>query len=284
MLKKRTALALAITASFSLAHTARADEKAECLAASEKAQQLKDDRKFIKAREQFLVCARDVCPAAVKKDCADQVAELDKKTPSVVFHAKDKAGQDLVAVKVTADGAALTEQLDGRSITLDPGVHTFRFEAAGNDPLEQKIVLAEGERDRAVTVNFGKGVEAGPGGGGHKSAPIAAFVVSGIGLVAMGVGGAFWGIGLGQKGTDEGPGGCKPNCSQAEIDDIHTKLVIGDIVFFGGVAVLAGGLIWTIVHYASGGGSKEGSAQGATFDIAPTVYGRGAVASTTIRW
>ena len=275
---KTNSFIIAVAATITLSSvTAFADEKAECVAASENAQKLKDDRKFIKAREQMLVCARDVCPAAVKKDCADQVADLDKRTPSVVFHAKDKSGQDLVAVKVTGDGTALTEQLDGRGIPLDPGVHTFRFEAAGNEPLEQKIVLAEGERDRNITVSFGK-----PGGDQpvpttKKSAPIGAFIVAGIGLVGMGVGAAFWGIGLGQKGTDTSPGGCAPppagtgtGCSSSEIDSIHTKLVVGDIAFFAGTAILAAGVIWTIVHYAGGGGSKEA----ALLDIA----------SGTIRW
>jgi hypothetical protein len=267
------AASFAAIATFAFTHTARADEKAECVAASENAQKLKDDRKFIKAREQMLVCARDVCPAAVKKDCADQVADLDKRTPTVVFHVKDKGGQDLVAVKITGDGATLTEQLDGRAITLDPGVHTFRFEATGTEPMEQKIVLAEGERDRNITVSFGK-----PGGDqavptGKKGAPIGAFIVAGIGLVGMGVGAAFWGIGIGQKGTDTGPGGCAPSaggtgCSSSEIDSIHTKLVVGDIAFFAGTAILAAGLIWTIVHYASGPSKQEA----AILDIATGTF------------
>ena len=267
------AASLAAVASLTLARTAHADEKADCVAASENAQKLKDDRKFIKAREQMLVCARDVCPAAVKKDCADQVADLDKRTPTVVFHVKDKGGQDLVAVKISGDGNPVAEQLDGRAITFDPGVHTFRFEAAGNEPLEQKIVLAEGERDRNITVSFGKtgGDQVVPTA--KKGAPIGAFIVAGIGLVGMGVGAAFWGIGLGDKGTAEQPPptGCKPNCPQSTIDDIHTKLVIGDVAFFAGTAILAAGLIWTIVHYASGPSNKEASA---LLDIA----------SGTIRW
>ena len=271
---------IAVAASFTLVPTiAWADEKAECVAASEKAQQLKDDRKFIKAREQMLVCARDVCPAAVKKDCADQVADLDKRTPTVVFHVKDKGGQDLVAVKVTSDGNPIAEQLDGRAVTLDPGVHTFRFESAGTEPMEQKIVLAEGERDRNITVSFGK-----PGGDqvptAKKGAPIGAFIVAGVGLVGMGVGAAFWGIGLGDKGTAETT--CKPDCPKTTIDDIHTKLVIGDVAFFAGTAVLAAGLIWTIIHYA--GTNKEATAAKTTFDIAPAALGRGAVAMTTIRF
>jgi hypothetical protein len=224
-----------------------------------------------------------------------------------VFHAKDKSGQDLVAVKVSADGKPVTEQLDGRSIPLDPGVHTFRFEAEGNDPLEQKIVLAEGEHDRAVNARFGSAgaVETGPVAPPpeKKGAPIGAFVVGAVGLVAMGIAPVFYVMGLNQKSGDEAPGGCAPagggaGCPQSEIDSIQTKLIVGDVLMFGGAAVLATGIIWTIVHYASGGSHKEaanppvaGSAAGGTarapdvlFGVTPTALGRGAVASTTIRW
>ena len=74
----------------SASHAALADTKAECVAASEKAQQLRDDRKLIEARDQFLACARDACPAAVKKDCADQIADVNKRTPSVVVRQRER--------------------------------------------------------------------------------------------------------------------------------------------------------------------------------------------------
>ena len=106
-----------------------------------------------------------------------------------------------------------------------------------------------------------------------KSAPIGAFIVAGIGLVGMGVGAAFWGIGLGQKSDLEAGGSthCAPNCTDAQISTVHTSLVVGDVLFFSGTAILAAGLIWTIVHYASNPSNKEASA---LLDIA----------SGTIRW
>ncbi len=264
-----------------------ADSKAECVAASEKAQQLRDDRKLIEARVEFLACARDTCPTAVKKDCADQLADVDKRTPSVVVHAKDKNGQDLVAVHVTSDGAVLTEQLDGRSIPLNPGLHTFRFES-GSDSQEQKIVLSEGEHDRAVAVQLGQpAVVVGPPIEPHtkKGVPVAAFIVGGVGLVSMAVAPIFYAMGLSQKSGDEKT--CAPpngtGCTNDEINSIQTKLVIGDVFMIGGAVILAGGLIWTIVHYATG--NKE-SPNAAAFvpSIAPTLFGRGAVAGATFRW
>ncbi|HSQ63690.1 MAG TPA: hypothetical protein VLM85_10775 [Polyangiaceae bacterium] len=285
-------LAALVACSVTASEAARADDKADCIATSEKAQSLRDDQKLLEAREQFLACARDVCPGAVKKDCADQVADLVKRTPSVVFRAKDKSGQDLVAVKVTADGKVLTEQLDGRAISLNPGVRAIRFEAAGNAPLDQKVVLAEGEHNRPVTAVLGTGVASAaaaepskPPSAGKQSAPVGAFAVGGIGIVSMGVAPIFYVMGLNQKSADEAPAGCKNTggCSQSEIDSIRTKLIVGDVFMFAGAAILATGIVWTIIHYA-GGHRESAAAPVAAIDVAPTAYGRGAVASTTIRW
>jgi hypothetical protein len=270
----------------SFAAAAHADTTSECIAASEKGQQLRDDHKLVEAREQFLACARDACPPAVKKDCTDQAAEVEKRTPSVVVRAKGKDGQDLVAVHVTSDGKLLTEQLNGQAVTLNPGVHTFRFDAPDNPPIEQQVVLGEGEHERAVTANFGGGTIGGgtPTVEPKKGLPVGGIILGVVGLVGMGVGSAFYVIGLNQKSADEtNPTGCKygpTGCSTSEINDIRTKLVIGDIAFYGGVALLAGGIIWTIVHYASGGSKKEASTM--AFDVAPTFHG--ATATATLRF
>ncbi len=283
-MKRTLGLCFGMVLVTSLASRAGADVTGDCVSASEKAQQLRDEHKLIKAREQFLACAQNVCPSAVKKDCADQVAELDKRTPSVVVRAKDKNGQDLVAVKVTSDGDVVTEQLDGHAVRLDPGVHTFRFEAPGNDPLEQKVVLGEGEHDRPVTASFGK-IEGAGGAPPKTGAPIAAIVLASAGVVAMGVGGLFYGLGFSQLGTDQSSTGCKNmgGCSSGEINSIQTKLAVGDISFYSGVVLAGVGVVLAIIHYTSG--SKEAAAPPvARFDFGPTTLGRGGVASATIRW
>jgi hypothetical protein len=272
--------------------TARADDKAECIAASEKAQQLRDDRKFLKAREQLLVCGRDVCPGPVKKDCADQLTQIDARTPSIVVRAKGKHGEDLVSVKVTSDGVLLTDKLDGRAISLDPGEHALHFELEGAPPTDQHLVIAEGEHNRVVTVSFGPAAVSSVGGGAEpvqkKGPPVGAFVLGGLGVVAAGVvAPIFYVMGLDQKSADEAPTGCKNTqpggCSQGEIDSIRTKLVVGDVFMGVGVAAVIGGVVWAVVHYTSG--SKEtATPAAAAFDVAPTAYGRGAVASATLRF
>src|SRR5271156_3625369 len=67
---------------------ARADEKAACIAASEDAQQLKLDGKLTLARARLLGCARAECPAIVRQDCAQWIAEVDAALPTVVLGAR----------------------------------------------------------------------------------------------------------------------------------------------------------------------------------------------------
>ena len=270
----------------SFAALAHADPTKECIAASEKGQQLRDDHKLLEAREQFLACARDACPPAVKKDCADSVADVDKRTPSVVVHAKDKSGADLVTVHVTDGGKPFTDQLNGQAVPLNPGVHTFRFEAEGQTPIEQQVVLGEGQKDRDVTVSFGGGGGGGGTGPGpeqpapKKGAPIGGIVLGVVGLVGMGIGTAFYVSGFNEKSNDEktcAPAAGGPGCTTGQINDIQTQLVVGDIAFYTGVALLAGGIIWTIVHYTSGGSHKEASTASVSF--VPMPHGATAAAS-----
>ena len=62
-------VAVPIAIATTTASTARADDKEQCVAASEQAQTLKDEGKLRAARSQLLACARDVCPGIVRKDC-----------------------------------------------------------------------------------------------------------------------------------------------------------------------------------------------------------------------
>ena len=132
-----------------------ADEVATCVKANEQAQSLRDEGKYKRAREQLLVCTRDVCPGIVRKDCMQWLSDLDASMPSVVINAKDAGGRDLVDVKVTVDGQPLTEKLDGKPIAIDPGEHAFHYEAAGAPPVDDKILLHAGEKNRVLAVKLG---------------------------------------------------------------------------------------------------------------------------------
>ncbi|HEY6463012.1 MAG TPA: hypothetical protein VIY73_22740, partial [Polyangiaceae bacterium] len=140
------ALALAV-ASASFGPAARgADPKAECIAAADHGQSQRDEGHYLRARESFAVCLRDVCPKIVVQSCTRWMRELEDAMPTVTLAAKDAAGQDLTAAHVTVDGAPLTEVLDGKPVAVDPGPHVLRFEKAGSEPAEEHIVLGAGEK------------------------------------------------------------------------------------------------------------------------------------------
>jgi len=153
------AIAVALVA---LPRAAHADAKAECVAAVDQGQQLRDESKYRRAREAFVTCARDVCPGVVAKRCTQWLGDLDKAMPTVVLAARDEHGGDVSDVRVSLDGALFAERLDGAPIAIDPGEHVLRFERAGSDPVEQKIVARANEKGRVIAVTI------------HPSAPVSA--------------------------------------------------------------------------------------------------------------
>jgi hypothetical protein len=144
----------ALFASLTVATVAQADDKQACNDAYRQAQVLRNDHKLVEAREQLRVCAGGSCPGFIAKDCSDWLKADESKTPSVVLAAKNPAGADLFDVKVTMDGAPLSSKLDGLAIDVDPGPHTFAFDAPEGHA-EQKIVVAEGAKAQRVAVTFG---------------------------------------------------------------------------------------------------------------------------------
>ncbi len=128
---------------------------ADCLGASEASVKLRTEHKLRDARAQLLTCAAASCPADIRAECSRRVELVNAAIPTIVFEAKDGAGNDLVAVKVTMDGRPLVERLEGTAISLDPGEHKFVFEVAGQAPVTKVLVLRESEKDRRERIVIG---------------------------------------------------------------------------------------------------------------------------------
>jgi hypothetical protein len=288
------ALRFATTSAFALALVAtampaRADARAECLAASEKAQQSRNSGKLSEAREQLAICGRAECPKLIQQDCAQWMSEVLAVLPSVVPGARDKRGRDIVDVKLSIDGKVVTEALDGKPLPVDPGVHVFKFETKGAPALDEKIVVRQGEKNRIVTVTFAigdapdnaTGKKPGAVDVGHdsdrrdgrdrggSSPPIAAFIVGGLGLVALGT--ALY-INLdanadARKLRDE----CAPKCNPADVDDVEQRRIIAGVTAAAGGALLIAGVVLFLVH--NSGDSRGSRANGPTFAVAPITGG-----------
>jgi hypothetical protein len=275
-----SAVALALIA---IAAPARADERAACVTASEKAQQLRNAGKLSEARDQLVICGRAECPKLVQQDCTQWMSELLSMLPSVVPGAKDRRGRDIIDVKVVVDGKVVTETLDGKPIPVDPGVHVFKFETKGAPAIDEKIVVRQGEKNRIVTVTFAIGEDPNeqqkkPGpidvdhdsdrrdkDRGGSSPPIAAFVVGGLGLVALGT--ALY-INLdanadARKLRDE----CAPRCNPDDVDDVEQRRIIAGVTAAAGGALLIAGVVLFFVH--NSGDSRGARARGPSFAVAP---------------
>lgn len=218
-----------------------ADERADCASAADQAQQLRDEGKYRRAREQLLICARDVCPAPIKRDCLDWLSQMDSVAPTVVLGAKDGT-KDLIDVKVSVDGVPLTEKLDGKPIPMDLGQHTFKFEYQGQTK-EETVVIGAGQKGRNIAVVFGgatpgptPGPSPAPSRGGDNSL-VPAFIVGGIGVAGI-ISFAIFGL-SGKGDVSDLEKTCKPNCKESDVDAARTKLIIADISLGIGVVALA---------------------------------------------
>ncbi len=241
----RAAIALAVIATGP--GEARADDVDACVTASDKGQELRDQGRLRAARERFVACAAKRCPAIVQKDCAAWMAEVDEKLPTVAIHARDAEGRDIADVRVSVDGEAIAERLDGRALTVDPGSRTFRFVKAGAPEVAMTLLLREGEKGRLVDVVLGA-----PALAGVKdrtfSVPPAAWVLGGVSIAAIGAGVGF---GLAAKtAVDDmrATGGCAPFCDPARVDGARRDMILANVLFGVGGAALATGVILTIVR------------------------------------
>ncbi|HEY2518029.1 MAG TPA: hypothetical protein VGI39_44465 [Polyangiaceae bacterium] len=257
MVGTSVALCVALVSS-GAAHADSKPTKAQCVAANESGQDLHRIGKLREAKAAFASCLAASCPSAVREDCAERLAEVERALPSVVLGATDAAsGKDLEEVHVTVDGEPLADVLDGKAAALDPGEHRFRFEASGLPPKEETIVLSEGEKTRRVHVVLGNAPIAAVAPPSPASPPSNAGASAqravGLGLLAGGAVAAGAGVVLGllAKNTqDSALGRCRngdPNdCPPQALDDsssAHAEATASTVTFIAAGALLVGGLI-----------------------------------------
>ena len=269
------AVLAATTTLLAVETAARADDREQCASAADQAQQLRDEGKYRRAREQLLICARDVCPAPIKRDCLEWLSQVENTAPTVVFGAKD-ATKDLSDVKVFVDGVAVTDRLDGKPVQMDLGKHTVKFEYQGQTK-EEEVIIGAGQKNRNVTVTFGAAPAAGAGAGAGTPPPggetakegsiVPALVVGGIGVVALG---SFALFGLGGKSdVSHLEDTCKPHCAESDVDKARTKLIIADISLGVGIVALGVATYLLVTRPKIDAEVKTGHASASPRRIAP---------------
>lgn len=250
-----------------LATSAAADVQA-CVTAAEKGQRARSVGKLREAHGHFVVCAAETCPALVRRDCSDWNSELTASIPTVVFGAHDNLGRDLFDVSVTMDGESIIQKLDGKAVMVDPGKHTFRFEAPGRAPVVEATLIKEGERARVISATFETTEPARPSLPAISADPSSIsrrvrhtpypWIVVGAGVVGAAVGAAL------VLSAPSRPSNCSkatqtcvplPNESEANYRDDKARAgradsqpVVGYVVGGAGLAVVAVGLVWHVLE------------------------------------
>jgi hypothetical protein len=255
-------------------------DKATCNAAYEKGQRARKAGDLIRAREAFLLCARDPCPKVFQPECVQWLSEVEKILPSVVFEVTTEVGAPPRAVKVLVDGTVVATRLDGTAVPVNPGEHTFRFEADDRPAVEKRMLVVEGDRARRVSVSMpdpaattsgtgGAASDSGAGAGAAPgSTPWGGWLLLGVGAVAFGSFGYFGLHGLSQRSDLDR---CTPHCNQADIDATRRSFLLADVSLGVGVVAAAAGAYFVLSHSSSPGGPAS------TVGLAPLNRGGGLV-------
>jgi hypothetical protein len=242
-----------LAASLLVPRVARADGKAECIAAFDAGQAARTDGKLAQALARFAVCARDVCPRSLQRACVEQASQTSALVPSVVLSATDGARNDLTAVAVTVDGAPLVKALDGKAVTLDPGVHTFRFEKEGLPAVERQVVVKEAQQGQPVAVVLGangtahgtSGVPGAPGTTPAPAAPWSSVRTAGFALGVAGAAGLAVGAISGVLAVSEystAKGATTTSAFTSAKSTGSTEATVSTVGFIVGGALAAGGI------------------------------------------
>ncbi len=258
------------------AHHARAANPStgDCLKANNSSVELRNDNKLQAARAQLLICAAKTCPADVRKECLRRIDEINAAIPTIIFEAKDGSGKDLSAVTVTMDGQLFADKLDGTALPVDPGEHTFTFEAEGQPILKEQFVIREAQKERRESITLGEAPPPPPQGKKVEEPPpllppasetglgtqrVLAIVAGVLGLAGVGVGSVF-GLQAMSKRNDA-QSACPNVClNQGDSDkwsDALKSARISDVAFVAGGAGLVGGaLLWATAPSRSGEGTS----------------------------
>jgi hypothetical protein len=227
---------------------------AECISASNDSLASGKQHKLHAARARLLVCAAASCPPDVRGECLRRVSEVNAAMPTIVFEAHDRLGNDVSAVKVTMDGEPLAVQLDGKALSIDPGAHSFAFEAPGQPVVLKGLVIREGEKNRRERVEIGPAPRPpapasapAPGATGpgvvdrpwRSSGYTVGLVLGGAGLVATSVGATLLALSATMSHRSSAETASWPAMAQNDQNAARTDEIAGLVLAGGGVAALA---------------------------------------------
>ena len=252
----RTARLLVGIAVSLAAGSARAgDDSQACSDTYVNAQTLRREHRLLEAREALRSCALSTCKAFIVKDCARWFSEVQAGLPTVVPIAADARGNDLAEVSVFVDGKVLLSKLDGTSVEVDPGPHTFVFQTTDKARVEKKVIVSEGEKGKRIAVTFDNAqgqpslqpAAAEPPVPAESSAgpwSTVGLVMAGAGVVGAGVGAVFGFQAISKKNDAHCSENnvCPDDAAAAKLREARDSGTMATIFLVSGAVLVGGGI------------------------------------------
>jgi hypothetical protein len=234
---------LATPADAKLPNAGGGNSKAACVAAHEAGQSLRTQKKLHAAHDRFVACAKTECPIVLRKECTEQMEQLAATAPTVALEAIDDKGMGDDQVKVSLDGAVITDRLTGAALPVEPGEHVFSFERASDHKvIEQRVLVVEGDKNKKIVADYQALLPKPPPvkdstrtPSEEKRIPVLAYVAGGVAAIGLGSFVVFSLTGRGQE--SDLASGCSPHCSLNDVAPVKRDYLIGDVSL--GVAIVA---------------------------------------------
>jgi hypothetical protein len=274
------AVCATLTATLLASSEARAagPTRAECIAAADDGQKLRDDGKLSAARDKFLLCAQKACPQVIAKTCSGWREDADRDMPTATFRATDERGKELLDVTLTLDAATEAQPISARATSLDPGEHVVHVRRTDGKTADEKFLLRPGEKNRMVEIRFASTTPATTapvveGAAPQTAAPAATGTSDGfhvpllgwVGLGAFVAGGAtttVFAVMAKSQESDLRSRGCAPGCPSSDKDSINTKLLVANVGMGVGIVGLGVAVVSTVL--ANTGKKSATTGAGAT--------------------
>ena len=213
------------------------------------------------------------------------MAELDALIPTVVLDARTPSGAPRTDVRVKVDGAPLADNIE-KPIALEPGPHTFVVEADGAAPVEWRLMLGEGEKNKKLTVTLAALSETGESksAGASRPVPIGVWVFGGASIIALATSAVFTIDGLGKKSDLDA---CKPRCAASDVDAMSSSFTFADVALGAGVMAGAAAVYLFLTRPSVASGESNAttaatSARSRTTPFAAPLPGGGTVGVTAL--
>ncbi len=239
--------------------------KDQCISSDSSAQDLRRTGKFSAARDHLRKCSDASCPAIIRDDCTQQLDELRKAQPTIVFDVKDGSGHDLIDVTATIDDVPVPHAIDGSPLSPDPGSHVFVFTEPGQPSVTQTFVLREGEKGRHERIVIGPppaapktAPAAGDKGSSLTLAPeapsgmptqkVIGLAAGGVGIAGLVAGAIFGAMTMSsasqQKSDCSSPTNCpNPDHAASAHSSGETTATVSTVSFIAGGALAAAGAV-----------------------------------------